>query len=222
MNEAGAARDLGPFPGETPEVTIQPMTRATRQHEAVLDAARGSRVRPCVLLVLSAGALLLAPLAIDHSYSWTRHTTSESAGQAVEGAWVARAGFVLFGLAVLWLVQSGVLARGRWSRITHSTFAVSMLCVAAFSSRSWQTTVPHDRVEDTLHSVAATTMGFAFAFGVVATALDRRWRAFDLVAVVASVVLPMGMAMAPSRAGLLQRVMFLVAYLWFGREALRP
>jgi hypothetical protein len=43
-----------------------------------------------------------------------------------------------------------------------------MLAAAVNSSRSWDQTVPFDRVEDLLHSFAATTMGFAFALGVFA------------------------------------------------------
>lgn len=55
------------------------------------------------LLVLSAAALAVAPAFTPAGYDFVRHTTSESAAQGLAGAWVARLGFVVFGLAVLWL-----------------------------------------------------------------------------------------------------------------------
>lgn len=54
------------------------------------------------LLILSVLALLFAPSQMPASYDWVQHTTSESAAQGIEGAWVARLGFMLFGLVVIW------------------------------------------------------------------------------------------------------------------------
>ncbi|RBY80790.1 DUF998 domain-containing protein [Blastococcus sp. TF02A-26] len=115
--------------------------------------------------------------------------------QTVDGAWLARLGFL-------------------------------MAAAAAFSHRPWQPGRDFDRTEDLLHSVAATTMGIAFAAGVVATAVlaarrgRRRARVLDAVALAASVVLPLGMSALPEADGVLQRLMFAVAYVWYGREAL--
>ncbi len=46
----------------------------------------------------SAAAIALAPMALPGEYSWVRHSISESAAQAQDGAWVAR----LFLIASLW------------------------------------------------------------------------------------------------------------------------
>ena len=46
-------------------------------------------------------------------------------------------------------------------------------------------------------------------------------RVFDSAAVIASVVLPLGMSASEGYAGLLQRLMFAIAMVWFGLEALR-
>ena len=80
--------------------------------------------------------LALAPVLMPATYSWVSHTTSLSAAQGVEGAWMARLGFVLSGLAVLWLVG---LAGGCWDRrakALHAGFGVFMVATAAFSARS--------------------------------------------------------------------------------------
>ncbi|MCO5317446.1 MAG: DUF998 domain-containing protein [Microthrixaceae bacterium] len=176
------------------------------------------------MLVSSVALLLLAPLVLDESYSWVRHTTSEAAAQGVTGAWMTRAGFALFGLAVIWLAVRRGLCWGQPATGLHALFGACMVAVAAFSLRSWQPGVPFDATEDMLHSIAATLMGFAFAFGVVAVGL-RRGRApgsrvLDVGAVTASVLLPLWMVAAPDHAGMLQRLMFAIAYLWYGTEAI--
>jgi hypothetical protein len=178
------------------------------------------------LLFLSAVTLLAAPTLMPAGYGWLTHTTSESAAQALEGAWLARLGFILFGLAVIWLAsfKSGVWARTAvWC---HLVFGVCMVGTAAFSHQPWLDGIPFDPIEDFLHSLTATVMGFAFAFGVVAHLLqregeDRVGRLLDVTAVAAATFLPLLMATQPAIIGLLQRTMFAVAYIWYGREASR-
>lgn len=175
----------------------------------------------------SALALALAPLLMPDSYSWLSHTTSESAAQGVDGAWLARAGLLWFGLSVLLLATACRAAWGVAGTWLHVGFGVFMVAASVFSTRSWQPGVAYDPVEDALHSVAATAMGFAFAVGVVAVLLAaapaQRWRRwpFDLFAVAASVLLPLGMVALAGASGALQRVMFAVAYAWYASEAIR-
>jgi hypothetical protein len=190
----------------------------------VARRARGLLV--ACLLIASAVAVGLAPRLMPASYSWVVHTTSESAAQGVDGAWLARLGFLVFGLAVLALC---VVAQRRWSglaTVMHGAFGVLMVAAGTFSARSWEAGVPFDRVEDVLHSVAATGMGFAFALGVLAVA-SGGWRhrqtvrrMLDVLAVAASVVVPLSMMAAPDLAGVLQRSMFAIAYLWYLGESL--
>jgi hypothetical protein len=177
-------------------------------------------------LVLSAAALFSAPALMSASYSWIANTVSESAAQGVEGAWLARLGFVLFGLAVMLLSAGRSLVWGRWATAGHVSFGAFMVAVAAFSAKAW-TGAPFDPTEDALHSLAATGMGFAFAFGVVATfvharraGLTRPWWP-DAVAVVASVAAPTAMTAWPDVDGIPQRLMFVIAYAWYLGEAVR-
>jgi hypothetical protein len=126
-------------------------------------------------LLVSAGTLAGAPALMPASYSWVANTVSELAAKGVGGAWLARLGFVLFGLAVLLLVAIRSGAWGRWAMAGHVSFGVSMVAVAAFSAKRW-TGAPFDRTEDALHSLAATGMGFGFALGVVAALVWARRR----------------------------------------------
>jgi hypothetical protein len=177
-------------------------------------------------LCSSAAALAAAPALMPPSYSWISHTTSESAAQGVSGAWLARLGFLLLGLFVMALAFAAAPDWGPWSAVLHYAFGAFMAAAAVFSTRVW-IGGPYDRIEDALHSVAATAMGFAFAAGVAAAALHagRRARAgglaFDAVAVVASVMVPLAMSAWPAVDGALQRIMFAVAYVWYASAAVR-
>jgi hypothetical protein len=174
-------------------------------------------------LAASLVALGLAPAFMPDSYSWVTHTTSESAAQGVEFAWIARLGFVLFGSAVLLLVCVIGRAWNPLARIGHAVFGALMIAAALFSHRPWEAGIAFSQTEDFLHSVAATGMGFGFAAGVIAVALFRRrvsgyvW-VIDALALVATVAIPLAMVNLEEYTGLLQRGMFLIAYLWYWRE----
>lgn len=175
-------------------------------------------------LLVSGAALASAPLLMPEPYSWLSHTTSESAAQGLEGAWLARFGFLAFGLAVLWLASHCQGRWGGWATLSHGSFGVLMLATAVFSHRPFLPGQPFDAFEDALHSGAATAMGFAFAFGVLMIALTRRRhvggiRVLDAAALAASVAIPLGMLVWTGVGGLLQRAMFLIAYVWYATEA---
>jgi hypothetical protein len=178
------------------------------------------------LLILSAVAIATAPFVMPSGYSWISHAISESAAQGQQRAWVARLGFLLFGFAVLLLASIRRAAWGWPGTLLLGLFGIFMVATAAFSHRPWQAGVPFDEFEDLLHSVTATGMGMAFAFGVLAVAIHRArtslpLRIADVAAVAAAVVIPMTMNARPDIAGLVQRAMFLIAYAWYGAEALR-
>ncbi|HEX6221291.1 MAG TPA: DUF998 domain-containing protein [Acidimicrobiia bacterium] len=176
-------------------------------------------------IVGSVVSLAVAPLLMPSTYSWITHTTSESAAQGVQGAWVARLGFALFGLSVMVLVTARAPTWGRWASTAHAVFGLMMVVTATASVRPWEAGVSFDAGEDGIHSFAATAMGFAFAGGVALTSASRlqkggRILLLDICAVIASVAIPLLMVAFDDSSGLLQRVMFLVAYAWYGREGL--
>ena len=176
-------------------------------------------------LILSAVLVVLGSWAMPSEYSWRIHSISESAAQGQPFAWIARFSFLSYGVAVL-LLSIGM--RAAWPRLTFwcgSLFAGSMFGVAAFSHAPWQPGVEGDAIEDFLHSLFASGMGLAFVLGVTARFVHRGhgdpWgRALDVLAVAVATVLPLMLASASSVGGAVQRIMFFVGYVWFGREAL--
>lgn len=175
------------------------------------------------LLAASVLCVILAPTLMPESYSIVEHSISESAAQRVEGVWLARAGLLLFGLAVLGLASSVGSRWGLWGRVAHRAYGVSIISSAVFAHMPWED-VPYDEFEDLLHSIASFAVGMSFVGGVVLVGLRRRrspsWvRALDGIAVIASVVIPVIMFSVAGYAGLVQRMMFVVAYVWYGVEA---
>ncbi len=168
--------------------------------------------------------LALAPLALPQSYSWVELGTSEAAAQGVAGAWVARAGFVLFGLAVLGIC---VLRHSSWPSLAtglHASFGLGMVLVAVYSHAPWEAGVPYVELEDRLHSVFASVVGFSFIAGVATTLAVRRPRTRastvgDVAALVVASTVPL--LMATAYWGVLQRLMFLTAAVWYALEVKR-
>jgi len=190
------------------------------------SASRTVTIAGIGMLIAAAVMLALAPTLMPESYDWRMHAVSESAAQGVEGAWLARLGLMVFGFAAM-LIASG--ARLRWGTpggVLLGAFGVLLIASAVFSHKPWETDVPYDRTEDLLHSVAATAMGFAFAFGVVAVTVRRGVNAGlarlpDVVVIAVSICIPLAMTYWSGQTGLLQRVMFLAGMVWFAIEALR-
>lgn len=113
------------------------------------------------------------------------------------------------------------------ARFAHFGFGILMTVTAMASAKPWLAGVPFDAAEDRIHSFAATAMGFAFALGILAVVLGHRGssrpiRALDLIAILASIVIPLSMTALPEYAGILQRLMFIVAYVWYAIAALEP
>jgi hypothetical protein len=179
-----------------------------------------------LLSALAASMLLLAlaPLALPASYSWVELGTSEAAAQGVDGAWVTRAGFVLLGVAVMGVC---VLRHRPWRSLAtalHGCFGVGMVLVAVYSHAPWEAGTPYGVLEDRLHSVFASVVGFAFIAGVVATlAFCRpRTRASVLGGVAALVITSIvPLLMGTPIWGVLQRLMFITAAAWYASEVQR-
>ena len=175
------------------------------------------------LLAAALVAFAVAPALLPATYSLVEHGISESAAQGIDGAWLARMGFIGFGLAVIWLAQLRSRTWGWIGTLLHVGFGVCMLAVAAFSAKPWEENAPYVAIEESLHSLFATVMGFGFIIGVLAVMIARRLPSLraalpDLVVIVIATAIPLMMSF--NIWGLLQRVMFVTAAVWYGREAL--
>jgi hypothetical protein len=178
-----------------------------------------------MLYLAAALCLAAAPLLMPAGYAWVRNTVSESAAQGLDGAWLGRIGLLAFGFAV---ICTAVV--NRWwnggARAAHYAFGVLLIAAAAFSSQPADSSLPYVATEDVIHSVAATAMGFAFAGGVALVGYGRvvaggRFAVLDVLALAASITIPLAMSAWDGSAGLFQRLMFAVAFGWYLAETIR-
>mgnify|MGYP000194249481 FL=1 len=179
-------------------------------------------------LALPLLCLALTPTQLPDSYNWISQTTSEAAAQMLNGAWLARLGFLLFGISVLVLT----LKTDRWSYtayLCHWWFSTMMISTVAFSHKPWLADEPFDYFEDLLHFVTATLAGFAIAFGVVfqwwfryrQSSLTKLFTLLSLFVVGTATFFPLLMLWLTQWDGLLQRGIFICAYVWYGHEAVK-
>jgi hypothetical protein len=150
---------------------------------SAVSGRRGRAAGVGVLGLLAAAlvTLAVAPFAVPQSYSPVKLGLSEAAAQGVDGAWVARAGFILFGLAVLWLVQLRAAAWSVAGTVFHLAFEISMFGVAAFAHKPWEKGAAFVESEDFLHTVFATMVGFGFIGGVVCVIIARGVRSWRVL-----------------------------------------
>ena len=161
-------------------------------------------------------AIVFGPLFAHPGFNWVANTTSQQAGQMVQGAWLMRLGFVAFGLGVL-LDALPDLRRGQYENGLFVFFGVSMVLVAVFSHKPLDPTLFFDATDDFLHSVFATLMGFAYGIGVAWRMVRMRQKldiVFSAIAAMSSIILPLAMWQLPEIAGLLQRLMFFISFVW--------
>ena len=209
---------------------VMTITSEGSTHRIVADASRapGGRAAVGAILMLmgSAACVAIAPALIDDSYSVLEQSISESGGQGVEGAWLARVGFLLLGFGVLVIAGLARNRWGLWGALAHRIYGVSMIATAAFAHMPWRPDVPYVAFEDFLHSVAANIVGASFTIGVLIVSFTRSRdarvaRAFDWLAIVAAIGISIMIFNVAGVAGLVQRIMFVIGYLWYGAEAVR-
>lgn len=175
---------------------------------------------PLALILASFAATALAPLAVGQGYDWIDHTISESAGQGVHNAWLARAGFLFWGAGALWLGCKERL-RSRAGAVLLALFGLCMLGAAVCSTRSWDPAQSFNPTLDLLHTIFASAMGAAIVLLLAIRSVSPNRTTIGVAALLASILLPIFMQWRPEAAGAAQRFMFALAYAWFVQEAWR-
>jgi len=156
------------------------------------------------LLGAAAVAFALGPVAVPN-YSLVSQSISETAAQATPGAWVARSGFALLGMAVLSARSHAQV--GRPSAMAYSAFALGLFGVGVWSHEPYLADLPYDATEASLHSLVAAGMGLAIVTAEVLAAWHTR-RKGPLLLASAYLLLPAAMNLHPAFAGVYQRLMF--------------
>jgi Protein of unknown function (DUF998) len=189
-------------------------------------ADAGSMRRKLVLAACSVGiavmafAIVIGPLFSPPIYSWASHTTSDQAGQHMQGAWVMRLGFWALGLSVLICCILDYKTRPL-VRLALSCFGIGFIASAVWSNAPIDPQLAANAQEDAVHSVASWFVGMAFIGACVARLFGAGGSRVDPLAWMAlcvSCVVPMLMAAAPDLRGVMQKAMFAVSLVFIARE----
>lgn len=178
------------------------------------------------LLAGSIVCLAVAPFLLPDTYSWLAHTVSESGGQGVGWGWVVRIGVLMAACAGFLLVA---LAGRRWTapaRFFIRFYSAALIGVALLADGSWIEGHPYNEVEAFLHTFSAFWAAVGFALGVLLVSRKRTgvspWvRSYDLLVVAATITIPVLMLAIVPYAGLLQRSLALLGYVWLFTETWR-
>jgi hypothetical membrane protein len=166
--------------------------------------------------------ILIAQLLILPDYVWTAHTVSELAAQGVPTAWVMQLGFLGFGGLMAWALW-GKRRDGRYRPIADMLLLVYGLAIGfagIFSTAPFISGVAYAARESALHSLFATTAGFAFSLGILVYAWReggrRPWH-FLFFLLVTGCSAAFGLSengVLPLGRGIVQRLLYLVSFIW--------
>lgn len=160
--------------------------------------------------------MLLLPLWSFEGYSVVEHTTSHLGAQGSPNAWVMNATFLVVGVAAQFAGWRK-LGSHPLALLLLSLFAISLVLTGLYRHAPVIEGVEANDFEDRRHSLFATTTGIGFvAFAVSMAFISRvsRDRAIAAVVAGAATLLSLAMAVWPDLAGLFQRAMFLMAFVW--------
>lgn len=170
-------------------------------------------------ILLCLAAILLGPFLSHPDYRLLAHTISGLAGQNMPGAWIMQAGLAAFG------ISTAVGAAPALGQRPVMTVAVVIFGLALTGAAMWQgapidLSLGYDARDDLWHSALFGLAGAAFALACAADILGRlpAFRPLSWVGVMASAIIPFAMLVAPDQAGLLQRAMFAISFLWIWRR----
>lgn len=165
-------------------------------------------------------AIVLGHLFSPPEFSWVQHSTSEQAGQAMPGAWIMRIGFFAYGAGTVFAALLDWRNRV-WVRTALVVFGAGLIATGLWSNASILSEVLSDMDEDNMHSIASGVVGTAFAVACAARLFapggDRcDWLSW--LGLLAAAVIPLAMVELSEFRGLLQRIMFVLSFVFVARE----
>lgn len=166
--------------------------------------------------------LLLLPImfvlpfySID-TYSIVKNTTSHLGAQSTTNAWIMNVAFVLVGISCIveaWLH----LGKFWFHKILLTIFGLSLVFTGIFHHAPIIEGVIFNSIEDRLHSIFATIVGFSFTILAISSAFIEKavkHRIIYIVVGFTATILSMLMLYLPDYSGIWQRAIFIISFTW--------
>ena len=167
------------------------------------------------VLLLTAVMFVLPCFSYD-SYSLLRHTTSQLGAQKTPNAWIMNITFMIIGLSCVieaWVKLKTLVLH----RFVSTLFGISFIFTGFFRHAPIEKGIGYSVLLDRLHSVFASLNGFCFIVLAVSAAFleQKRLHKFtDILVALSSLLFSLLMFGVSDYAGLWQRIMFLVSFVW--------
>ena len=166
-----------------------------------------------ILMIL---VIFILPFFSVEEYSILKNTTSHLGAQDAPHAWVMNATFALLGLATI--IDGWKRLSNFWlHKATLIVFGISLVLTAFFQNAPIVPNVGFSVLEDNLHSIFATVVGFSFVFFTVSAAFIESTRRRKIIAVgiaITAMILSMLIFNLEELAGVWQRMMFIIMFAW--------
>lgn len=155
----------------------------------------------------------ILPLFSFEGYSILGNTTSHLGARGSPNAWIMN---VVFGVLAIRSVRIIYTVRAPYIRIFGTLFGLALFMTGVFRHAPLVEGIDFSGFQNAMHSVFASATGFSFfllslGYGIMCKG-RQRVIAFAVASV--SIIIPLGMMGFSQFAGLLQRLMFVTAFLW--------
>jgi len=172
----------------------------------------------CLLyaLLLILPVMFALPFYSADTYSIIKNTTSHLGAQSTPNAWIMNVAFVLVGISCVleaWLH----LGRFWFQKILLNIFGLSFVFTGIFHHAPIIEGVIFDSLEDILHSIFATIVGFSFTIFAVSSAFIEKaakHRITDITVGFTATILSVLMLYLPDYSGIWQRAIFIISFTW--------
>lgn len=182
-----------------------------------------SKAEPTVRLAIAwlAATMLVAHLLAPANYQLASNTLSELGAQQAEFAWIARIGFIGFGVLLAWHFSGDLVHVKRfWGQaVLLLLYGSSVALTGFFSTAPIESGVSFSEPESMLHSMFATMAGVCLSVSVLMAAWRAptpRERARHVAALVFITGTSVLFATLPEWQGVTQRLLWIGGLWWLG------
>jgi hypothetical membrane protein len=167
------------------------------------------------LILLILVMFILSFFSVD-TYSIIKNTTSHLGAQNAVNAWIMNVTFMLVGISCV--LEAWLHLRKYWfHKIILSIFGLALIFTGVFRHAPIIEGVIFNPMEDKLHSIFATIVGFSFTIYAVSSAFIEKatkHRVIDIIVGFIATTLSMLMLFLPDYSGIWQRSMFMISFVW--------
>lgn len=160
--------------------------------------------------------MFILPYYSAEGYLILKNTTSQLGAQNTPNAWIMNITFCLLGIACI-LEGWTHLKHYYFHKILLSVFAVGLILTAIFQHAPISEGIPYSVLEDKMHSLFATIVGFSFTLFAFSAAFIEKNNINRVIALLAGLIatgLSFLMFNVIDYTGLWQRLMFIISFAW--------